>query len=469
MAVEPDSDRFDIAADEAKREDAPPAPPEPRSRTALTTAVRYGAMNWVGEFVYRSGALTRCGSPVVIQTDRGIELGQHVELCCPNLPQAPKPEQIRRYVENSGQEFYRSSAGRILREATRQDMDEHQRLNAHVQDDINQCATLARELRLDIKLVTAEHLLGGERIVIYFQAEGRIDFRDLVKELARRYRTRIEMRQVGARDEARLVADWEVCGRECCCKNFLKSLRPVNMKMAKIQKSTLDPSKVSGRCGRLRCCLRYEHEGYQELAAKLPRKGSRVATLRGEGTVIDGQVLTQLVMVRGDDERDFSVPLDEITAFDLPKPPPRELPRPDGTPEPAGAPGGDRFDRSRRRGQRPRPDLADQGGKPRTAPTQRPAARDDSTGARTFSREPSSPPETVQPAAKESRPAPQPKPEEPEVRPAPDAPQVMPPQTDGATPAGEGDPTRPRGRRRRRRHRSGPGGTGTPPESGAAT
>src|SRR5690606_17851123 len=111
---------------------------------------------------------------------------------------------------------------------------------------------VAQNLALPMKFVTCEHLLGGERIIFHFMSEERVDFRELVRQLAQEYHTRIELHQVGARDEARLVADYEICGRECCCRNFLKKLRQVNMKMAKLQKATLDPTKVSGRCGRLR-------------------------------------------------------------------------------------------------------------------------------------------------------------------------------------------------------------------------
>ena len=220
-----------------------------------STAVRYGSMNWIGEFSYRPGTVFRCGAKVVIETDRGVEIGQQVSLSCGGCSKAISRDQVKQYVEASGPEFYRLRAGKILREATPDDLNDHEHLNAHTKEDVNRCALLAAQMQLDMKVITAEHLLGGERIVFYFRSETRVDFRDLVKELAHYFHTRIEMRQVGARDEARLVADYEICGRECCCKNFLKKLRPVNMKMAKTQKSTLDPSKVSGRCGRLRCCL----------------------------------------------------------------------------------------------------------------------------------------------------------------------------------------------------------------------
>lgn len=341
---------------------APPTPPPEQKRSRPpSTFVRYGAMNYVGEFTYRSNIELPGGAPVVIQTDRGIELGTNLELCGSNNPHCPKREQVKRYVDNSGPDFCRPNSGRILRVATPQDVDEHRRLNATAKDDIRSCARVAAEQSLDMKIVTAEHLLGGERIVFYFRSEGRIDFRTLVKELARSFRTRIEMRQVGARDEARLVADWEVCGRECCCKNFLKHLRPVNMKMAKLQKSTLDPAKVSGRCGRLRCCLRYEHEGYQELAKKLPRRGKRIKSGDYIGTVVDHQVLTQLVLIRTDDQQLVAVPMEEITDFDLPKPPPpSEMPAAQEQREAPGAERPPRRGRSRGPERGPRRPLRDE-------------------------------------------------------------------------------------------------------------
>jgi cell fate regulator YaaT (PSP1 superfamily) len=281
-------------------------------RTSPGIGVRYGAMNWIGEFRLPAQTVLKCGAKVVIQSERGIELGEPVNLTCEGCRPSVSRDQIREYVDNSGPEFYRLKAGKVLREASPQDIDEHERLNRHIRDDIERCAQLAEQLKLDMKVITVEHLLGGERIVFYFRSEGRIDFRELVRALAQHYQTRIEMRQVGARDEARLIADYEVCGRQCCCKNFLKKLRPITMRMAKLQKSTLDPTKVSGRCGRLRCCLRYEHEGYDELARKLPRVGARVHTETGPATVIDRQILTQLVLVRTDDEREVAIPVDEL-------------------------------------------------------------------------------------------------------------------------------------------------------------
>ena len=148
-----------------------------------------------------------------------------------------------------------------------------------------------------MRLIEVELLLGGERIIFYYTSDQWVDFRDLVKQLASELQTRIEMVQVNAREEARLVADYERCGQHCCCKQFLKVLKPVSMKSAKIQKATLDPAKISGRCGRLMCCLRYEQQTYDQMRKTLPRRKSRVLTDDGPGTVVDTQILTQLALV----------------------------------------------------------------------------------------------------------------------------------------------------------------------------
>lgn len=412
--------------------------------------VRYGAMGYVGEFSCKAGVTFHCGARVVVQTERGIELGEPIgapspgcgcDLTVPRL-------QYSTYVRNSGPEFGRPRAGRILRRANEQDIREHNHLNAHVREEIDECAALAHQLGLDMKIITAEHLLGGERIVFYFASPTRVDFRGLVKELAQRYRTRIEMRQVGARDEARLVADYEVCGRECCCKNFLKKLRPVNMKMAKLQKSTLDPSKVSGRCGRLRCCLRYEHVGYEELANRLPRVGSRVDTEYGPAVVLDRQILTQLVSVRVErDDRIVVIPLEEIRTFDLPPAPPRPVepaappPAPPDLAAPQPEQTADRIRRRRRRGRR-----RSEGG---------PAGAEAAGAA---------------PRAAPGDEAKQPEPpsgfvsEEPPAAAGPESPSARPPGEQDAPPAASPRSRRRRGRRRRRRE--GPPPSANPPGPG---
>jgi cell fate regulator YaaT (PSP1 superfamily) len=154
-----------------------------------------------------------------------------------------------------------------------------------------------------MQLIDVEHLFGGERLIFYYLAEQRVDFRELVKELAKQFRTRIEMRQIGIRDEARLLADYGDCGKPVCCNTHLREMPPVSMKMAKLQKATLDPTKISGRCGRLKCCLRYEYDTYVEYRRELPRVGAMVLTRQGEGRVIGQEILARKVLVEFEGSR----------------------------------------------------------------------------------------------------------------------------------------------------------------------
>ncbi len=294
---------------------------------------RYGLLGFVGEFTCSKKITFEPGSKLVLQTERGIEIGEHVPLTSTHLPgQCIEPETIRRYVEQSGPEYLQRRGGRVLRVASEQDLSEERHINTGAVEELAFCQDLLEKHQLPMKLITCEHLFGGERVIFYFMSDGRVDFRQLVRDLAREYQTRIEMRQVGARDEARLVADFEICGRECCCKNFLKTLRPVSMKMAKMQKATLDPSKVSGRCGRLRCCLRYEHEVYEDLYKRLPRSNTWVRTAEGEGRVVDRQTITQLVTVALEDERRVTFPFEEIEVL-ADKPPERPAKPPESARE----------------------------------------------------------------------------------------------------------------------------------------
>jgi len=139
--------------------------------------------------------------------------------------------------------------------------------------------------------------------VIYYLAEGRVDFRDLVKILAKEFQTRIEMRQIGVRDEAKLLADYGDCGKPVCCNTHLSEMPPVSMKMAKLQRATLDPSKISGRCGRLKCCLRYEYDTYQDLQRDLPPVGADVITTTGRARVLAQEILAGQVLVETEDAR----------------------------------------------------------------------------------------------------------------------------------------------------------------------
>ncbi|MFH1420271.1 MAG: regulatory iron-sulfur-containing complex subunit RicT [Planctomycetota bacterium] len=325
-----------------------------QEKTPLTCAVRYGYMAYVGEFRYAPGVISSCGGKVVIQTNRGIEIGEQISLTCSGCGNSIDHQQMLDYVKTSGaQELCQPRAGRILRSATPEDVQEDTHIRLDTKAKLQRARELARSHNLDMKVVACEHLFGGERIIFHFMAENRVDFRELVRELAHDYHTRIEMHQVGARDEARLVADYEICGRECCCKSFLKKLRPVTMRMAKLQKATLDPSKVSGRCGRLRCCLRYEHEGYDELNRNLPRVGTRVQTDKGIGTIRGRQVLTQLLTIVYDEsEYEETVGIEALLARNLPRRPVPAAPAQDASEHPGSAPEG------RHRGRRQPPKAA---------------------------------------------------------------------------------------------------------------
>ena len=165
-------------------------------------------------------------------------------------------------------------------------------------------------------LVDVEIILGRERIVFYYLAEKRVDFRELVKDLARALRTRIEMRQIGVRDEAKLLADYGDCGKPVCCNTHLTAMPPVSMKMAKLQKTTLDPAKISGRCGRLKCCLRYEFDTYRELERQLPAVGSQVVTSKGRGRVVGQEILAQKLVVEYEDHRRIIIGPDDVLSVE---------------------------------------------------------------------------------------------------------------------------------------------------------
>jgi len=282
--------------------------------------VRHGRMNALGWFEHNEHHVPRVPCRVVVKTERGLELGQLVGQLCPYRDGHFKfsRQQIKEYFENSEIEFSSQPTGKFIRHATTEDLGEERHLRKIAKEELECGRRFVKELDLPMKIVEAEHIFGGERVIFYFTADGRIDFRELVKKIAHEHQTRIEMRQIGSRDEAKLLGDYETCGQECCCKRFLKALKPVNMRMAKMQKATLDPSKISGYCGRLKCCLRYEDKAYSELKKRLPRKNARVKTAHGEGKVVDAQILTQLVLVDYENGTKTAVPVDELEVISTP-------------------------------------------------------------------------------------------------------------------------------------------------------
>ena len=324
--------------------DLPVLQPPPVLKPPSSLVVRYGHMRMMGEFPYDGDTRPGCGAKVVIRTKRGTELAEVVTTTCTNggCAKSVTRDKLMEYIENSGGDDYPfTTEGRVVRIATPEDHQRQSAVEAQRPDYVATCKTLIRELDLPMKLVEVELLMGGEMATFFFMSEQRVDFRGLVKHLAGRFRTRIQMHQVGARDEARLVADYETCGQHCCCRQFLKVLKPISMGAAKMQKATLDPNKISGRCGRLKCCLRYEETTYEELKRKLPRIGSRVRTSEGVGFVEETMILTQLVKVRLDNsERMVAVANEELLERDLAQPPreQRREPRPESFESPRPSP-----------------------------------------------------------------------------------------------------------------------------------
>ena len=276
--------------------------------------IRYGRMGTLGFFEHRESRISKINTHVVIKTERGLELGYLVgQLTAYKSGQLKlSEEQIQGYFENSGIDMPVVRTGKFVRYATSADLSEERHLRKIAQEEMECCRNFAKEMELPMKIVDVEHVFGGERIIFYFMSDGRVDFRELVKRVAHEYQTRIEMRQIGSRDEAKLLGDVESCGQQCCCQRFLKLLKPVNMRMAKMQKATLDPAKISGYCGRLKCCLRYEDENYTTLKKRLPKKNAKVKTKQGKGKVVDTQILTQLVVVEYESGEKLAVPVDEI-------------------------------------------------------------------------------------------------------------------------------------------------------------
>lgn len=282
--------------------------------------VSYGRMNTLGWFEHHEANIPKMPSRVVVKTDRGLELGHIVGQSCPYRAGQFKlnQDQIRKYFNDSEIDIAVEEAGKFIRYATADDISEEKHLRKISEEELKCCRRFVKELHLPMKIIDAEHIFGGERLIFYFMSDGRVDFRELVRKIAREHQTRIEMRQIGSRDEAKLLGDIESCGQECCCIRFLKALKPVNMRMAKMQKATLDPSKISGYCGRLKCCLRYEDKTYTELKKNLPRKNTIVKTRYGQGKVVDTQILTQLVLIEHDDGIKVAVPVDELKIISPP-------------------------------------------------------------------------------------------------------------------------------------------------------
>jgi cell fate regulator YaaT (PSP1 superfamily) len=261
----------------------------PAERQGDRYIVRYGLMRLVAEFAAKGPQKYARSTPVIVRSSRGVEWG---EVLC------PATERTASYLESQ------EGIGKIVRSANDDDLRQRDEMIRGEREEFEGCRQMIGEYRLLMQLVDVEHLFGGERLIFYYLAEQRVDFRELVKALAKRYKTRIEMRQIGVRDEAKLLADYGDCGKPVCCNTHLREMPPVSMKMAKIQKATLDPAKISGRCGRLKCCLRYEYDTYEEYRRDLPKVGVTVMTRVGQGRVVAQEILARKVLVRYEGSRD---------------------------------------------------------------------------------------------------------------------------------------------------------------------
>lgn len=245
-------------------------------------------MKHLGEFSGKRQQAIKRGEDVVVRSDRGVEFG--TVLCA-------STDKTNSYLGDNVR------TGRILRVASDEDRRSLQEVSDREKTFFSSGQAMINERSMQMQLVDVEQVFGGERIVFYYLAEKRVDFRELVKLMAREFNTRIEMRQIGVRDEARLLADYGDCGKPVCCNTHLKEMPPVSMKMAKLQKATLDPNKISGRCGRLKCCLRYEYDTYEAHRKEMPPIGATVVTKEGQGRVIAQELLVRKLLVSFNDGR----------------------------------------------------------------------------------------------------------------------------------------------------------------------
>lgn len=198
-----------------------------------------------------------------------------------------------------------SELKKVVRIANKEDKANYEKYKSKEPEAFEKCTELVKKYNLDMKLTDVEFKFDGSKLLFFFTADERIDFRELVKELAAIYKTRIEMRQIGVRDEIKRLGGNGICGRELCCCSFLNNFETVSMKMAKEQNLSLNPTKISGNCGRLMCCLKYEQEAYEEKLSRLPKIGAIVETQDGEGIVEGIETLKEIVRVKIKDGDDY--------------------------------------------------------------------------------------------------------------------------------------------------------------------
>ena len=237
----------------------------------------------------------KAGDVVVVETGEGQQLGTIICDCC-----------------RSGAESYPKPKNRVLRMAGEADVQRDEEENKRAAEALRICKHEIEALQLPMKLLDVQFAPGGEKVTFFFTAETRVNFRDLVKQLAAQFHTRVELRQIGARNEAQKIGGVGCCGRPICCASFLTRFDPVTIRMAKDQGLSLEPAKISGLCSRLLCCLSYEAESYSDLLKNLPKQGSRVLTNEGEGKVVKLNVIEQTVVLELEEGRRITVTPDAI-------------------------------------------------------------------------------------------------------------------------------------------------------------
>ncbi|MDD5043999.1 MAG: stage 0 sporulation family protein [Candidatus Omnitrophica bacterium] len=230
------------------------------------------------------------GNYVIIEQDRGLDYAEVIA-----MPDTLSHVKIDEPLK------------KIIRLATSADIKQIDDNRGKAKEAITICEKKIQEHKLDMKLVEVEYSFDRSKIIFYFTAEGRIDFRELVKDLAKAFKARIELRQIGVRDEARFIGGFGPCGRQLCCAAFLRDFEPVTIKMAKEEALPLNPTKLSGLCGRLMCCLAFEHDTYSALSKGLPKEGEHVHTKEGKGTVVSVNVLKRTCTIQLEDGKQIEI------------------------------------------------------------------------------------------------------------------------------------------------------------------
>ena len=239
-----------------------------------------------GKITYFSpnGMHFKIGEYVIVEADRGLDYGQVLS-------------ETEALLDSDIDEPLK----KVIRKANPWDMHQVEKNKKKIREVMDTCSKKIQERKLPMKLIDAEFSFDRSKIIFYFTAEGRVDFRDLVKDLANVFKTRIELKQIGVRDEAKILGGLGPCGRALCCATYLKDFEPVTIKMAKEQNLPLNPTKISGLCGRLMCCLGYEHKTYKELMKGLPREGEMLKTEKGTGKIVGVNALKLSVTVEMED------------------------------------------------------------------------------------------------------------------------------------------------------------------------